>query len=235
MKKLIIALFCLGLVACSSKQIEAENVESKHKIGEIIEFGQYEQDGNVENGKENIEWIVINDEDGKLTLFSKNVLELQTILPMNNDSSFFDNTWKNGSERYWLNNDFLDSSFSEKEKKKMEKRDLDNQEYSFKKKNGTLVQIPEDASTSDYVYTLSVKEFEEFVGKNDFRSIVLTDSVRSQLSYINNPVLVYSLRSRNSETNYPIIVTEDGSLNTCVPGTPGLVIGIRPVITIKSN
>ena len=37
--------------------------------GSIITFGRYEQDGNIDNGPEDIEWRVLKLEDGKATLY----------------------------------------------------------------------------------------------------------------------------------------------------------------------
>lgn len=244
MKKILTALLCLSLVACSSKQEEIKTkttevkeeetkVEAKYKSGELIQFGSYEQDGDTSNGEEPLEWIVIHEEDGKTTLLSKNILELQSILPMNNDKTYFDNSWGNGSERDWLNTSFLENSFSEDEKDKMVKVTLDNGAASFKKEDGITISTAEEEDTQDYVYTLSVEEFQTYVEGKEYAKGEISEYIASQLSYLESYTMTYSTRSRNLANDYPIIVTMDGILNTCVPGTPGLMFGIRPVITIK--
>lgn len=43
--------------------------------GKEVTFGHYEQDGNVQNGKEDIVWEVIKTEDGKALLLSKYILD----------------------------------------------------------------------------------------------------------------------------------------------------------------
>lgn len=47
------------------------------QIGDYIYFGVYEQDNDEENGKEKIEWIVIDKSDNKLFVISKYVLDCQ--------------------------------------------------------------------------------------------------------------------------------------------------------------
>lgn len=45
--------------------------------GEIIKFGKYEQDNNLENGKEDIEWIVLKAEKDRALVLSKFALDVQ--------------------------------------------------------------------------------------------------------------------------------------------------------------
>ena len=48
-----------------------ENAE----IGDSIYFGDYEQDGDTENGKEMIEWIVLDEQEGSILVISKFALD----------------------------------------------------------------------------------------------------------------------------------------------------------------
>ena len=45
------------------------------KAGDIVTFGKYEQDNNIDNGKEPIEWFVLTVENGKALVMSKKVLD----------------------------------------------------------------------------------------------------------------------------------------------------------------
>ena len=49
--------------------------EKRFKVGDIITFGEYEQDGNIINGKEPIEWIVADSNDGNYLLVSRYILD----------------------------------------------------------------------------------------------------------------------------------------------------------------
>lgn len=81
------------------------------KVGDYVFFGTYEQDGNTSNGKEDIEWIVLEVKDGKDLVISKNALAYK---PYN--TSYTNVTWENCTLRKWLNNDFINSAFSADEK-----------------------------------------------------------------------------------------------------------------------
>ncbi|MBQ5607687.1 MAG: hypothetical protein IIU86_01525 [Oscillospiraceae bacterium] len=58
--------------------------------GDVITFGTYEQDNNLDNGAETIEWLVLNREGNKALVISKYCLEQ---MPFNNTLAPV--TWEN--------------------------------------------------------------------------------------------------------------------------------------------
>jgi ABC-type antimicrobial peptide transport system permease subunit len=80
------------------------------EIGDIVTFGHYEQDNNQEDGKEKIEWIVLDKKDNKALLISKYALDCQPYHKVREPI-----TWGNCTLRRWLNNAFLHTAFSAKE------------------------------------------------------------------------------------------------------------------------
>ena len=85
------------------------------EIGQNITFGSYEQDNNTENGKEEIEWIVLDvQSNGRALVISKYALDCQKY-----NSTLSNVTWETCSLRQWLNNDFLNAAFSDEEKAKI--------------------------------------------------------------------------------------------------------------------
>ncbi len=79
--------------------------------GEYIKFGAYEQDNNTSNGKEDIEWLVLEVRDGKALVISKYALDCKQYNTRNTDV-----TWETCTLRKWLNNDFINAAFSSYEK-----------------------------------------------------------------------------------------------------------------------
>ena len=77
------------------------------QIGEYVTFGRYEQDDNTSNGQENIEWLVLDIQDGKALVISKYVLDAQRY-----NETTENVTWETCTLRTWLNNDFLNAAFS---------------------------------------------------------------------------------------------------------------------------
>ncbi len=80
-------------------------------VGDVITLGSYEQDNNLYNGTEKIEWIVLERDGNKALVISKYCLEQ---MPFNNTLAPV--TWENCTIRKWLNNDFLNKAFSTEEK-----------------------------------------------------------------------------------------------------------------------
>ena len=79
-------------------------------VGDIIEFGAYEQDNDTSNGKEPIEWQVLERDGDKVLVISKYALDAQ---PYNTE--WEDVTWETCTLRTWLNETFLNEAFSEAE------------------------------------------------------------------------------------------------------------------------
>lgn len=110
-KRLISILAVLSLLAalCTGAAFAADEAEnaSNYEIGDIVTYGNYEQDGFYSNGEETIEWIVIaRDRDNHALMLSRYCLD---ALPYNEDGG--DVTWEDSSIRAWLNGEFLKSAF----------------------------------------------------------------------------------------------------------------------------
>lgn len=75
--------------------------------GMYIKFGRYEQDNNTSNGKEDIEWLVLEVKDGKALVISKYALDCKQY-----NTSYTDVTWETCTLRKWLNDDFINAAFS---------------------------------------------------------------------------------------------------------------------------
>lgn len=119
------------------------------KVGDIIKFGHYEQDDDMNNGKEEIEWIVLSKDKEKIFVMSKYVLD---IIPYNNEITPI--TWEKCSLRKWLNKDFINSAFSKKERsmiRKVKNINIDNPE------TGT----DGGKNTKDKVFLLSFEDMQK--------------------------------------------------------------------------
>ena len=88
------------------------------KEPETVLFGSYEQDGDAANGKEPIEWLVLDRDGDKALLLSKYALDHQSFMP------FYEPvtepfTWESCSLRQWLNSTFLNAAFSAEEQRQL--------------------------------------------------------------------------------------------------------------------
>ena len=87
---------------------EKSDIESFKTVGNIVTFGQYEQDNNTNNGKEPIEWIVLDydKKNSKALLLSKYGLDAKKYNDQSESSS-----WEKCTLCTWLNGAFLQSAF----------------------------------------------------------------------------------------------------------------------------
>jgi len=78
---------------------------------ETIFFGNYEQDNNTSNGKEPVEWLVLEKKNGYAYLISKYALVASAFNSTSNTVA-----WSDSSLRTYMNSSFLDAVFNSKEK-----------------------------------------------------------------------------------------------------------------------
>jgi hypothetical protein len=113
-----------GLRPCISVDIKAFSggdeaaSYAQYGIGDTITMGTYEQDNNLENGSEDIEWIVTKAQQGKVLLVSKYVLD-QQVYGIKNGTNDIQNQWIDSTLRTWLNDEFYQSAFTDQEKNKI--------------------------------------------------------------------------------------------------------------------
>ena len=86
---------------------------SKLKKGDTFLFGSYEQDGDLTNGKEPIEWIVFSKDNSELYAVSRYALDNLEYHYKTREEV----TWETCSLREWLNDKFYNAAFNKTEKK----------------------------------------------------------------------------------------------------------------------
>lgn len=116
------------------------------EVGDTVQFGSYEQDNDAGNGAEAIEWLVLDKQDGKLLLLSKDALDTKPY-----DEEGEDVTWETCTLRRWLNSTFYNTAFSEEEQGNIvttKVKNEDNPKYDVEGGN----------DTKDKVFLLSIGE-----------------------------------------------------------------------------
>ena len=117
---------------------------------ETYTFGSYEQDGDSSNGKEPIEWLVLDRDGDRALLLSKYALDYQSFMP------FYEPvtepyTWESCSLRRWLNGTFLNAAFSADERQRLLTTTVITSPGSLHRENGPV-------TTEDRVFLLSNTE-----------------------------------------------------------------------------
>ena len=114
------------------------------QIGDIVYFGEYEQNNLSYNGKEEIAWYVLDKTDDTMTLLSVKILDGRPY-----SSTLAYTTWEDSDLRKWLNNEFYDNAFSDTERAQIV---------------SALLENIDGQNTEDYVYLLSFNEFLSYFG-----------------------------------------------------------------------
>ena len=127
-------------------------------VDSIVSFGHYEQDNNLDNGPEPIEWIVLDVQNEKSLLLSKYALDAKLY------NTYYQNvTWETCSLRKWLNEDFLNSAFDGAEERVIATTLVKN---SFDEEQASGRKYSKD--TEDKVYLLAgsyLLKANEFINK----------------------------------------------------------------------
>lgn len=191
------ALECLFLV-------QKQNLAGIKK-GDTVKFGMYEQDNNMTNGKEEIEWIVLDIEDNKALVISKYALDCRQY-----NSSNTDVTWEECTLRKWLNDSFLNTAFGSK-----------HQELIF------------SISVSDNkVFLLSSCEVDKYYISNSARKCEPTKYAVTQGAYINkNGNCYWWLQSSSDDQKYVAYVQPTGNVYKKSTGYD-FSVAVRPAMWI---
>jgi hypothetical protein len=194
-------------------------------VGDNVFFGTYEQDHNISNGKENVEWIVLEKNDDRVLLISKNALDCKKYNTSNTDV-----TWENCTLRKWLNTDFIDETFSVEEKSKIYTVTVSvdkNPEYSTNP----------GKATQDQVFLLSIDEVNRYFISDSARQCKPTDDLvrRGAVVNIDNGNCWWWLRSPGSNQNLVAGVKSDGTIDGFGASVNSSSATIRPAMWIDIN
>ena len=179
------------------------------KVGDTYTFGAYEQDKSTYNGKEAIEWRVLDKDGMSLLLISKQDQDCQQY-----NTSYTDVTWESCSLRKWMNGTFLNKAFNAEEQAQIQNTTVSadkNPEYNTNPGN----------ATTDKVFLLSINEVEKYFNSDEARKCAPTAYAKAQGAYTSDSYKTASgaatcwwwLRSPGNNQNNAANVNNDGSVN----------------------
>ena len=197
------------------------------EVGDIIKFGTYEQDNDSSNGKDKIEWLVLEVKDGKALVISKKALDCK---PYNNE--YEDVTWETCTLRKWLNDDFINSAFSADEKAAIPTVTVsadENPEYS-------TYTYPGNA-TEDKVFLLSINEVNKYFESDQARACEPTEYAVANGVYVNSDSgnCWWWLRSPGDYQFGAASVSDDGDVDELGYYVNGSNCAVRPALWIDLN
>ena len=144
------------------------------KVGNYVTFGHYEQDNNTGNGKEAIEWLVLDVQGDKVLLVSRYALDCKRY-----NTTTTGETWETCSLRTWLNGTFINAAFTADEQKAVMTTTVDNSKsqgyFGYSTKGGN--------NTQDKVFLLSYAEAWKYFKSDDARKCQPTKYAVAQNAY----------------------------------------------------
>lgn len=220
---LIMLLTVISAPACKNSGPDI----SKAKIGDTLTFGVYEQDNNESNGKEKIEWFVLDKKDSAVLLISKYAIECR---PFNTDYAAV--AWDACTLRKWLNEDFINEAFNESERARIKTTPV------VAAKNPSYDSNPGN-DTEDHIFILSIDEAEKYFVSNEERMSEATERASAdglwigaysqQLANGGNTVMWW-LRSPGGSDRYAAAVRNGGAVGRYGNAVNELFCGVRPVL-----
>lgn len=199
------------------------------KVGDTYTFGAYEQDNSTSNGKEAIEWTVLDKDGMSLLLISKQALDCQQY-----NTSYTDVTWESCSLRKWMNGTFLNKAFNAEEQAQIQNTTVSadkNPEYNTNPGN----------ATTDKVFLLSINEVEKYFNSDEARKCAPTAYAKAQGAYTSDSYKTASgaatcwwwLRSPGTYQSIAASVYDDGSVTYSGYNVNYVSDAVRPALWIN--
>lgn len=131
---------------------------SAAKAGDIITFGEYEQDNSNENGTDPLEWIVLDVDGDRALIVTRYCIENMKFHDSWPEGNLI--YWEMSSIRKWLNGFFMEEAFSDRERALVLKTTVST-ETSIRFDNSDRVDCGPD--TKDYAFLLSEEDVEKYL------------------------------------------------------------------------
>jgi hypothetical protein len=252
------SLNCTGCgIACKTGYL-CKQGSCQKAVGNIITFGHYEQDNNTANGKEPIEWRVLDmNAAGQYLVISDKVLEQKRY-----NETQIAITWEKSTIRSWLNgyaasynsngvnytsNNFIDAAFTAEEQEKIIASNVPAHA------NPSYITSPGNATT-DKIFLLSIVEAQQYFANDTARLADATRYAVKQGVYVRGTDTVSTsggtassdrtctnihcyarwwLRSPGFTSSSAAFVYDDGAVNTLWNYADCGYYGVRPALWLE--
>ena len=193
---------------------------SRANVGDAIFFGYYEQDNDISNGREDIEWIVLAKEENRLLVISRYALDCQVY-----NIEYSHTTWESCTLRKWLNNDFFRAAFpNDEERKRIVEVTVpadDNPQYDVD--SGNDVQ--------DNIFLLNIAEVNKYDTARVCKPTAYAVACNAHTGVYGNSS--WWLRSPGRTQGYAAYVDSDGEISCKGLYVDYRSIAVRPAMWIE--
>ena len=186
----------------------------------IVELGSY-YIHSEEQGKEPVEWIVLDETEDSMLLLSRYCIECHQFNPKHRDF-----TWESSEIRKWLNEDFINKLFSADEQSRIIPTTIINPMNS-------TYETPGCDSTTDRLFFLSIEEAWQYFAANNERAAGSTPYAKSHGAYEYAGASWWWLRTAGSNTKFAADVHISGAPFPLGDFGISFLHGVRPAMWVK--
>ena len=212
------------------ESVTGRDALAKANIGDTVIFGMYEQDGNKANGREWIEWLVLDREEDRILVISRYGLSSQAFNTTNISVS-----WGHSTVRDFLNRRFLNDAFSEAEQAR-----IPTVTVRAEQNPGFDTDSGED--TQDKLFLLSIGEADKYFDSDEARRCVPTPNTAAQGACVSTTYDVdgrgtcwWWLRQPGRRNNLAACIDEDGALHPSGYDNYLDDVAVRPAMWIEAG
>ncbi len=207
-----------------SLSLFGDYIATAKTAGSTVTFGAYEQDNDISNGKESIEWRILNIQSDGVTLISEYALDCQ---PYNTTDE--NTTWESCSLRAWLNSTFINEAFTAEEQALIGDTNVEFGEIN------TLSVIPPSGTTRDKAFIISLSEFWK-ASKNGILNKICTPTAYAvaQGGLLDYGSTYWWLRNQGKDQNKEVCVQPSGQEYAGYTVNQKYIC-VRPCIFIKRS
>lgn len=199
------------------------------EVGSTVFFGAYEQDGNISNGMEPIEWLVVDRNGSDLLLVSKHAIESSSFHWATRDGEI--TTWSDSTLRAWLNDKFINTVFEQPERRIILRSSVPaefNPEYD----------TDPGLDTKDKIFILSISEVLKYFPEESDRLCSPTPFALKCGAYVGDTDYTWWWLRNPGFDSYPsrmVVVSSQGIITSIGHYVTCPNYGVRPAIWIKTN
>ncbi len=235
--------------ATTDAAVEAEALETVElkcaEVGDIVQVGTYEQDGDTET-EDPIYWDVLDKDADSILLISHDVIGYQRFSDSPNCV-----IWEDSQIRTWLNEEFYTDAFDKETQARIRESVLENPSIAGYVTSGVDEANQESrGDTTDRIFLLSWKEMEKYYGHKLPKAEALLckpskavlqryeeieqQRVREKVPFVTSVPDVsegisWMLRSTGKSQNHISIIRGDGYYSQCMAD---YYQGVRPAMWI---
>lgn len=184
------------------------------KIGNIVSFGSWEQNGDLSDGAEPIEWIVLKVDADRSMLVTAKAIDSIVFADINNSTA----NWENSNIRAWLNQEFLFGAFTAEEAVSIE----------------TTVNMDESSNRQceDKVFLLSIDEAKNLLDDGIIKG-VSTPWARSNGAFVAAGGSWQWLRSQGTDEKHIATISTSGHIDRIGQKANSKGGVVRPVVWLN--